>query len=275
MSRRNVTSRRQEVYEDVLAAANCTSLECLRSASPEVLVAANYHLISEVPSGAGGGSFGPSIGFAPSPDGVYIRDEPMVLLQDSSTAHRQPLRQLLVGNMAHDGMNLINDNNMPAAFGDLVRAVFTTASNQTIQQIQDLFPFPSSKPEKLAWDWATSIIFACHSQSIAAAYPEIAHRYVMDIPPATHAQDLAYMFFLDNTTTPVTNAPLVRQMQEYLLRFVAAHNATTASRFPVYGSDSKVTLLTETGLKVQRDPWVTNGVCDKLLTLMEEPENGV
>ncbi|KAF5862073.1 hypothetical protein ETB97_012138 [Aspergillus alliaceus] len=274
MPRRNVMERRQEIYEDVLVATNCTSLECLRSASPEVLAAANHHLISEVPAGAGGGSFGPSIGFAPAPDGRYIRDAPMVLLQDSNAAYRQPLRQLLVGNMALDGMNLINDNNMPAAFPALVRTVFTTASNRTIQQIQDLFPFPSSNPAKLAWDWATSIIYGCHAQNVAAAYPDITHRYVMAIPPATHAEDLSYMFFVNNATTPVTSTPVIWQMQDYLLRFIAARNATTTpSGFPVYGPRSEVAWITETGPEVRPDPLA--GVCEKLLALIEEPENGV
>jgi hypothetical protein len=93
--------------------------------------------------------------------------------------------------MAHDGMNLVADNNMPTAFGELVRAIFPTTDNQTVERIQELFPFPPSMPWQLAWDWATSVIFACHSQSIAAAYAETARRYVMAISPATHAQDLS------------------------------------------------------------------------------------
>jgi carboxylesterase type B len=194
MPRRNVTARRQKVYEDVLAATKCTTLQCLQSASPEILQAANHHLISEVPAGTGGGAFGPSIGFAPSPDKVYVLDEPMVLLRDRSTAPRKSLSQLLVGNMAHDGMNLVADNNMPASFGELVRTAFPTANNRTVARIQELFQFPPSKPWQLAWDWATSVIFACHSQSIAAAYAETARRYVMAIPPATHAEDLSCWF---------------------------------------------------------------------------------
>ena len=191
MPRRNVSARRQKMYEEVLATANCTSLQCLRSASPDILQAANNHLISEIPTGTGGGAFGPSVGFAPSPDGVYIPDEPEILLRNNSRMHRKPLNRILVGNTAHEAMGLIADDNMPAAFGNLVRADLPKADNQTIQQIQKLFPFPPSNPSQLAWDWATSIIFACHSQSIAEAYADTARRYVMAIPPATHGEDLS------------------------------------------------------------------------------------
>ncbi|KAL5364872.1 carboxyl ester lipase [Aspergillus floccosus] len=274
MPRRNVTARRQKVYEDVLAATNCTTLQCLQSASPAILQTANHHLLSEVPAGTGGGAFGPSIGFAPSPDSVYVRDEPMVLLRDRATVPRKPLTQLLVGNMAHDGMNLVADKNMPASFGELVRTAFPAADNRTVERIQELFPFPVSEPWKLAWDWATSVIFACHSQSIAAAYAETARRYVMAIPPATHAEDLSYMFFVDNETTPVSNVLVAQKMQEYLLQFIAGRNRNMSASFPVYGSDSEVTWITEAGFKVQRDRWESRGICEALLGVIENPENG-
>lgn len=300
MPRRNVTSRRQLVYQQVLTAANCTSLECLRGVSFDTLSKANNYLITDGPTGTGGTAFGPSIGFSPFPDGSYILDEPMVLLQQGRFQH--DVKQLITANMQNDGMDMVGDDNMPAAFGDLVRTVFTTADNQTVARIQSLFPFPADLPEKLAWDWLTSVAFACHSQSIAQAYQEKARRYVMTIPPATHGQDLyckfgppiAFrrssvlnspliivpdIFFVDNATTPVNHVDMAHQIQDSILQFV--YNDEAADReqcgpqeWPVYGSDANTMTFSETGWDVVTDPWVASGICKTLLQIIVDPQNG-
>lgn len=193
MPRRDVVSRRQKVYEMVLEASNCTDFKSLLDAPPDVLDRANNHLISEVPGGTGGGSFGPGIGFSPVVDGVTVPDEPMVLFEQGNF-HRE-VKQVMTSNMEHEGMGLISDENMPQGFSDLVRINFPTASNKTIDRIQSLFPYPPDLPEKLAWDWFTAITHACHSHSIAKAYGDKARRYIMTIPPAIHAQDLSCKSF--------------------------------------------------------------------------------
>lgn len=93
--------------------------------------------------------------------------------------------------MEYEGHGLISNENMPQAFPDLVRENFPTASNETIERIQSLFPYPPELPEKLAWDWFTSMLHACHAYSISKAYGDKARRYVMTIPPATHGLDLS------------------------------------------------------------------------------------
>jgi hypothetical protein len=192
MPRRDVVSRREKVYDMVLEAVNCTSIECLVDTPPDVLAKANHHLISEVPGGTGGGSFGPGIGFSPVVDGDLVPDEPMVLFEEGS--YHTEVTQVLTSNMEYEGHGLIADANMPQGFPDLVRINFPTASNKTVQRIQSLFPYPPELPEKLAWDWFTSITHACHSHSIAKAYGDKARRYVMTIPPATHGMDLLCKF---------------------------------------------------------------------------------
>ena len=98
--RRNATSRRTKLYEDVLAATNCTSVECLRSISESDLLAANYHLVAEVYSNGGGGDFGPGIGFGPVTDGDYVPDVPAILF-DQGRYHKS-VRSLIVGTMAEE-----------------------------------------------------------------------------------------------------------------------------------------------------------------------------
>jgi hypothetical protein len=82
------------------------------------------------------------------------------------------------------------------------------------------------------------------------------------------------MFFVDNETTPVSSVLVAQKMQEYLLQFIAGRNLNTLDSFPVYGSDSDITWITETGLKVQGDPWGSSGICEALLDVIENPENG-
>lgn len=98
--RRNCTSRRTRLYEDVLAATNCTSVECLRGVSESDLLAANYYLVSDVPSTGGGGNFGPGIGFGPVVDGDYIPDIPGILLEQGQ--YHKSIKSLIVGNMAEE-----------------------------------------------------------------------------------------------------------------------------------------------------------------------------
>jgi hypothetical protein len=121
-------------------------------------------------------------------DGEYIPDTPTVLF-DEGRFHKE-VKQVITANMANEGMGLASDENMPESFGRIVRPFFPTADNKTIDHIQSLFPYPPELPQKLAWDWFTAIIYACHSHSIAKSYGDKARRYVMDIPPAVHGQDM-------------------------------------------------------------------------------------
>jgi hypothetical protein len=110
-----------------------------------------------------------------------------MILLEQGRFHK--IKRVLAANTALEGMSLIGDANMPEAFPNLVRPVFPTASKETIERIASLFPYPPETPEKLAWDWLTAIVFACHSQSVANAYRNRARRYVLSVPPATHGYD--------------------------------------------------------------------------------------
>ncbi|KAF3899079.1 putative Carboxylesterase [Trichophyton interdigitale] len=282
MPRRDVASRRQDVYNQVLKSTSCTNLTCLRAASPEVLKAANHHLIVEVPTGTGGTSFGPGVGFSPLVDGDIIPDEPMVLLEQGR--YHKEVKRVIAANTAFEGNGLSSDTNMPDGFPDYVRINFPTASDETIQRIQNLFPYPPSKPEMLAWDWITSVVFACHSTSIAKAYGSKAYRYVMRIPPATHALDLLYFFFVDNTTTPVLSEVVARQAQGFLGQFIHGKDQKNGSlallghqpapEWLPYGSRFHTMDIVEHGFELKIDPWETNGICRTLLDIVKDPRNG-
>ena len=101
-------------------------------------------------------------------------------------------------------MGLSSDEGMPEAFGELVRRVLPTATNETIANIQSNYDFGDT-PEKLAWDWTMDMAFSCNAANVAAAFKDSARRYIFSVPPATHGQDLMCMsssptsFHLDST----------------------------------------------------------------------------
>lgn len=170
----------------------------------------NDYLINQVRSDAGGGVFGPAPGFGPVLDGAFVPDLPETLYKQGK--FHKGLRSLIVGNAANEvsivilywfsmrtivsnqvqGMGISSDEGMPEAFGELVRRVLPTATNETIAEIQSNYQFGDT-PEKLAWDWTMDIVFSCNAANVAAAYRDVARRYIFSAPPATHGQDLMCM----------------------------------------------------------------------------------
>lgn len=169
--------------------ANCTSIECLRSIPEEGMLAINNKLINELPSGGGGGVFGPVLGFGPAPDGDAIPDLPLELFRRGK--FHQHLKGLVLGTMANEGLTTSHDSDMPEGFPDLARQIMPNASNETIQTI--VAGYHPLQPEQLAWDWTTDAIFACNAYNLARAMPQKTKRYIMSIPPAAHGQDLSCM----------------------------------------------------------------------------------
>ena len=175
------------MFDEVLKAANCTSVACLRDSSQETLFKANAFLITNVTDGSSG-AFGPGTGFTPVVDGAYVKDLVPTLLARGS--YNKGIKQVVVGNTANEGMNMSPADDMPNAFPALVRETIPNADNATVRCIQSLYKYPAELPQKLAWDWATDMSFACNAYFTAKAYNEKVRRYVMAIPPATHGLDL-------------------------------------------------------------------------------------
>ncbi|KAK3298884.1 Alpha/Beta hydrolase protein [Chaetomium fimeti] len=219
VQRRNVTARQRQLFDLVLDAANCTSLACLRSAPEAAMLQVNDALINHMPSTGGGGTLGPVLGFGPAPDGHRIPDIPVALLQQGRTHHKS-LSRLVLGNMADEGETTSSDEGMPGAFAEVARRQLTTADDDAIQALLDLYYTPGFERE-LAWDWTTDSVFACNNYALAAALPQKALRYVMTTPPAVHGQDFLHYFYVDQETTPVDDPALALEFQAKLLAFSA------------------------------------------------------
>ncbi|KKZ60505.1 hypothetical protein EMCG_04829 [[Emmonsia] crescens] len=281
--RRRVLSRRQQVYEEILKAANCPTLSCLKGLSADELRDVNHKLVTEGRNDGGGGTFGPGIGFGPVVDGSYVPDAPQVLLQRGSF-HKE-VQSVISSNTLNEGMGMISDG-MPEKFSALVRTVFPGASDTTVRRIQDLFHLQASDPaEKLGWDWITSVVFACNSWGISQAYAKVgggrgkARRYLFSAPPALHGSDMSYLFYVDQETTSVHDPHIALQVQSYIRKFLSAKDAELpippgSPDWPLYGQAADIMNMREAGLEITRDPWDAKDICKTLMDITLDPENG-
>ncbi|KAF7585559.1 hypothetical protein BBP40_010651 [Aspergillus hancockii] len=294
MPRRNVTERRQEVYDAVLRTANCSSLGCLRNASPSSLAATNKKVM-ELPGGSGGGALGPSIGVGPFPDGKYISDAVPVLLQQGR--YNKKVKAVMSGNMAAEGLGTSADVSTLEDFGALVRRLVPGVSNFTIKNIRAMYPYPDSQFQRVADDWTTDVVFACNARAVAKAYGNRAQRYVFSVPPATHGLDSSYYFYRDNTEIAVQNVSLAREFQSELLEFARddirdidgpneedndneadddnntdGNNST--DDWPLYVPGSNMVNITLSGFKRSVDPWDKKPNCDIIMRTIWNDSNG-
>ncbi|KAK3349720.1 putative lipase 2 [Lasiosphaeria hispida] len=266
--RRHPLERQKSLFQAILKEANCTSTKCLRNVPETTMIRLNEKLINGMASDAGGGVFGPAPGFGPVPDGSFIPDMPVALFQQGK--FHKGLRSLVVGNVANEGLGLAHDGGLPEYFPTMVRQILSTASNETIADIQSHYYF-AENPAKLAWDWTTDVIFACNAANIAAAYKESARRYIFSVPPAVHGQDGFYFFYLDQTLTPVEDADAARAAQKYLLDFLRGEEFP----WPVYGEGKKITNITAFGFERASLPADLEARCEMVNRVILDLDNGV
>lgn len=196
---RKEPSRQQAVFNEVLKATDCTSVDCLRDASEETLFNANSYLVVNVTDGKTG-ALGPGTGFAPVVDGDYITDLLPTLL--TKGRYNKKVKNVAVGNTANEGLGMGPPEGMPGLFPYLVRGTIPGATDATVERIQSLYSYPPELPQKLGWDWATDISFACNAYFTAKAYKNHAQRHVMSIPPADHGSDLGCAYYPSERELP-------------------------------------------------------------------------
>ncbi|RMZ45496.1 carboxyl ester lipase [Aspergillus flavus] len=273
MPRRNVTERRQEVYDQTLHAANCSSLSCLRDLSPSALAATNKKVL-DLPGGSGGGTFGPGIGIGPFPDGKYLLDTVPIMLQQGR--YHKNIQAVMSGNMAAEGLGLTPEISTYEGFATLVRRLVPGASNATVQHIRDMYPYPDSQLQLVANSWTTDIVFACNARAVAKAYGNRTQRYLFSVPPATHGLDLYYYFYREGAEFPGLNVSHARQFQLEVLKFTAGkfkqNNRT--DNWPFYAPGAKMVNVTAEGIEQSVDPWARMPNCEIILKTVMDKRNG-
>lgn len=247
------------------------------------MIAVNNELINNMPSESGGGQIGALHGFGPAPDGKIVPDLPLVLLKRGQ--FYKGLKGLILGSMALEGKGTSHDTDLPEYFPILVRQQMPSASNVTIQTLQDEYYDANDLP-KMAWDWTTDVVFACNANNLANALPNLAKRYIMSTPPAIHGQDLVCKslfgerilkrllittldFFNNENITPVNDTDLVNGFQRRLLKFVNGQKLD----WPAWGSAKGMYNITES-FEATTLPEKLRHRCDLLNKFILDPVNG-
>ncbi|PIG87229.1 carboxyl ester lipase [Aspergillus arachidicola] len=273
MPRRNVTDRRQEVYDQTLQAANCSSLSCLRDSSPSALAATNKKVL-DLPGGSGGGTLGPGIGIGPFPDGEYLLDAVPIMLQQGR--YHKNIQAVMSGNTAAEGLGITPDISTYEDFATLVRRLVPGASNATVQHIRDMYPYPDSQLQLVANSWTTDAVFACNARAVAKAYGNRTQRYLFSVPPATHGLDLSYYFYREGAEFPGSNVSHARQFQSEVLKFTAGNlkQDNRTDDWPIYASGARMVNVTAEGIEQSVDPWARQPNCEIIWKTIMDKRNG-
>ena len=116
--------------------------------------------------------------------------------------------------------------------------------------------------------WLLRSIFNCNHVWLAKAFRN-SYRYVFDIPPAFHGQDLPYTFY----TCPngrIANDIAAIIHQKYITNYAINGEPCCGqgASFPRYGSCENALSMNVSEIKVVKNPWATER-CDFLVTLAE------
>ena len=110
--------------------------------------------------------------------------------------------------------------------------------------------FPYKTPQQRSDLAVKEYLISCNTVSIAEAYENRTHNYIFDIPPAIHAQDLAYTYN-PNDPTPGFFPKIAVTLQRYLTHFVLTGNPNKKGlpSWPLYGKKAAAITLTTGGVE--------------------------
>ena len=138
-----------------------------------------------------------------------------------------------------------------ADFNNWVYVNFPSASKSIQNQIiNQLYPpdysgkQPYKTPQQRSDLAVKEYLISCNTVSIANAYQNQSHNYIFGIPPAIHAQDLAYTY-TPNAATPDFYPKLATDLQTYLANYILSGNPNPSPNplklpdWSVYGQGAK------------------------------------
>ncbi|RPA98607.1 alpha/beta-hydrolase [Choiromyces venosus 120613-1] len=250
-------------YAELKKATNCTTLKCLRDAPTEVLLKANHDVIMELETGETG-AFGPAV------DGDYVPDIPMRLLAQGRFHHE--LKSVFSSNVGFEaGMQFPSpDDVKEGMFDSILNGFYPLAPEALKRKALALYPYQGPGiPEWLRTSalWGDTV-FNCNHVWLAKSFQK-SFRYVFNLPPATHGQDVAYTFYtgpapaIANETTAIIHQQYIT---DYVIR--GEPGCEKGACFPKYGRCADALAVNVTEIKVVRDPWATER-CDLLKDLAE------
>lgn len=133
-----------------------------------------------------------------------------------------------------------------ADFDNWVQINFLSASSSIRQQIiNQIYPpiydgsLPYTNPQQRSDLAVNEYLIKCTTVSVAEAYENQTHNYIFGVPPAIHAQDLAYTYN-PNDPTPGFLPAIAEALQTYLANFVLGGdpNGSGLPHWPIYGQNA-------------------------------------
>ena len=204
----------QLVGNAFLRALNVSTVDEARNLSSDALIKANQQVEASTPY------FGPFV------DGDLIPDLPSRLY--TSGRYIKGLR-VMIGHNANEARLFIPPtSDSQADFDAFVQSQFPTATPDEISYINNtLYPadFDGTNEPYTSQYGRLSLLDAdvynlCWAVLLAATYTPRAHNYIFSVPPAYHAQDLAYTFYNGDSNQHDVNLTVAHVLQKYITNFV-------------------------------------------------------
>ena len=230
-----------------LQSAGVTNISAARALPSEVLQQANIAAQNATPFNV--------VYFGPTIDGDFIVD--LVPRSYSRGKYVKGLRFISSHNQNEArflGNQTIKTNQ---DFDNWVYVNFPSAPKAIQQEIiSHLYPpiydgsLPYKTPQQRSDLAGKEYLISCNTVSIAEAYENRTHNYIFDIPPAIHAQDLAYTYY-PNDPTPDFFPEIAVTLQKYLTNFVRTGNPNKKGlpKWPLYGKKANTITFTTDGVK--------------------------
>ena len=227
--------------------AGVTSLDAARKLSTRVLQKANIDAQKSTPFNV--------VYFGPVIDGDFIVDAlPRAYQRGKYVKHLS----MIASDNTNESRFLGNQSiRTDVDFDNWVYVNFPSASSSIKQQIiHQIYPpvydgsQPYTTPQGRSDLAVNEYLIKCNTVSIAEAYGNRTHNYIFGVPPAIHAQDLAYTY-TPNAATPGFFPEVAVKLQQYLANFIlvgspARHNL---QQLPVFGIKAAAINFTSAGVR--------------------------
>lgn len=226
--------------------AGVTSVDAARKLPTKVLQQANMKAQSAIPFNTD--YFGPII------DGDFIVD---LLPRAYRRGKFNKNVQIITSDNQNESRFLGNQSiETNADFNNWVEVNFPSAPNSIRQQIiNQIYPpvydgsLPYTNPQERSDLAVNEYFIKCNTISVAEAYGNQTYNYIFAVPPAIHAQDLAYTYN-PNDPTPNFLPTIATNLQQYLVNFVLKGdpNGQGLPAWPVYGHTAAAINFTANGI---------------------------
>ena len=226
--------------------AGVTNVDAARILPTQILQQANINAQKATPFNVD--YFGPVI------DGDFLLD----ILPRSYSAGKYAKDIALIVSHNEDEARFLGDQNIKtnADFDNWVHVNFPSATASIQRQIiSKIYPpvydgsLPYVTPQQRSDLAVKEYLISCNTVSMVNAYQNKTYNYIFGVPPAIHAQDLAYTYY-PNAGTPGFYPTVAVMLQKYFVNFVLTGNPNKQGlpSWPMLGQKAAAINFTETGV---------------------------